>query len=54
MATNGASSQAILGPVVQAVQAMQGNADRATKEQAVDYLDKFQKRVRDAAIKSWR
>lgn len=44
MATNGAASQQILGPVVQAVEAMQGN-DRATKEQAVEYLDKFQKRV---------
>ena len=45
MATNGASTQQVLGPVVQAVESMQGNADRATKEQAVDFLDRFQKRV---------
>ena len=44
MATNGASSPELIAQVVQAVQAMQEN-NRATKEQAVQFLDKFQKRV---------
>jgi hypothetical protein len=47
MATNGASTQQALGPVVQAVESMQGNADRAIKEQATEFLDQFQKRVCD-------
>jgi transportin-3 len=49
MATNGVAAQQALAPVLAAVETMQGNVDRARKEQAVQFLDKFQKTVRCAA-----
>jgi transportin-3 len=49
MATNGVAAQQALAPVLAAVETMQGNVDRARKEQAVQFLDKFQKTVRHVA-----
>jgi transportin-3 len=46
MAANGIAAQQALAPVLAAVETMQGNVDRAAKEQAVQFLDKFQKTVR--------
>jgi len=46
MATNGVASQQGLAPVIAAVETMQGNVDRSRKEEAVRFLDKFQKTVR--------
>jgi len=46
MATNGVAAQQALVPVLEAVETMQGNVDRVAKEQAVSFLDKFQKTVR--------
>ncbi|KAF2433491.1 ARM repeat-containing protein [Tothia fuscella] len=43
MATNGVATQQTLQPILAAVETMQGNVDRARKEQAVQFLDKFQK-----------
>jgi hypothetical protein len=55
MATNGVAAQQVLAPVLAAVETMQGNVDRARKEQAVQFLDKFQKTVGlDAALYAWR
>jgi hypothetical protein len=46
MATNGVAAQQALAPILAAVETMQGNVDRARKEQAVQFLDTFQKTVR--------
>lgn len=49
MATNGVAAQQALAPILAAVETMQGNVDRAQKEQAVQFLDKFQKTVRQTS-----
>lgn len=46
MATNGVAAQQGLKKVLAAVETMQGNVDRTSKEEAVQFLDKFQKTVR--------
>lgn len=46
MATNGAAVQQDLDKVLAAVETMQGSVDRSSKEEAVQFLDKFQKTVR--------
>ncbi|RDI77246.1 hypothetical protein Vi05172_g12764 [Venturia inaequalis] len=43
MATNGVAAQQGLEKVLAAVDTMQGNVDRSAKEEAVQFLDKFQK-----------
>lgn len=54
MATNGVAAQQALAPILAAVETMQGNVDRAQKEQAVQFLDHFQKRVCDIATRDMR
>lgn len=46
MAANGVTAQRGLEKVLAAVETMQGNVDRSSKEEAVQFLDKFQKTVR--------
>lgn len=46
MATNGVAAHQGLDKVLAAVETMQGNVDRSAKEEAVQFLDKFQKTVR--------
>lgn len=43
MAANGLSAHEALAPIIEAVNTMQSNTDRAQKQKAADYLDQFQK-----------
>lgn len=53
MATNGVAAQQGLEKVLAAVDTMQGNVDRSAKEEAVQFLDKFQKTVRCEGDMAW-
>jgi transportin-3 len=43
MAANGVSAQEAVAPIIEAVNTMQSNTDKARKQKAADYLDQFQK-----------
>lgn len=45
MVSNGASPGTAVAPVLAALATLQGNADRAQKSQAHDFLENFQKSV---------